>query len=95
MACKTEAFVFPCRYTPIKHCLHKAPSGIEERGSDWPEEWPKRLETFPDWLGDLQTRVAADHSHWKAVVEKSYLDGLGINWTNIRNVLDMKAVYGG
>ncbi|KAM0899627.1 hypothetical protein ACQ4PT_021151 [Festuca glaucescens] len=82
-------------YTPIKHCLHKAPAGIEERGSDWPEEWPKRLETFPDWLGDLQTRVAADHSHWKAVVEKSYLDGLGINWTNIRNVLDMKAVYGG
>lgn len=95
LACKTETLVILCRYTPIKHCLHKAPAGIEERGSEWPEEWPKRLETFPDWLGDLQTRVAADHSHWKAVVEKSYLDGLGINWTNIRNVLDMKAVYGG
>lgn len=93
--CKEEQNKATAWYTPIKHCLHKAPAGIEERGSEWPEEWPKRLETFPDWLGDLQTRVAADHSHWKAVVEKSYLDGLGINWTNIRNVLDMKAVYGG
>ncbi|XBH95003.1 hypothetical protein VPH35_085645 [Triticum aestivum] len=93
--CKEEQNKATAWYTPIKHCLHKAPAGIEERGSEWPEEWPKRLETFPDWLGDLQTRVSADHSHWKAVVEKSYLDGLGINWTNIRNVLDMKAVYGG
>jgi hypothetical protein len=39
--------------------------------------------------------VAADHNHWKAVVEKSYLDGLGLNWSNIRNVMDMRAVYGG
>ena len=87
----------PClfRYTHIKHCLHKAPVGIEERGSDWPEEWPKRLESFPEWLGDTQTRVASDHNHWKAVVEKSYLDGLGIDWSNIRNVMDMRAVFGG
>lgn len=39
--------------------------------------------------------MAADHNHWKAVVEKSYLDGLGLNWSNIRNVMDMRAVYGG
>jgi tRNA wybutosine-synthesizing protein 1 len=39
--------------------------------------------------------VAADHNHWNAVVEKSYLDGLGLNWSNIRNVMDMRAVYGG
>jgi len=92
----TNKFTFPFfRYTHIKHCLHKAPVGIEERGSDWPEEWPKRLESYPEWLGDLQTRVATDHNHWKAVVEKSYLDGLGIDWSNIRNVMDMRAVYGG
>ena len=39
--------------------------------------------------------MATDHNHWKAVVEKSYLDGLGIDWSNIRNVMDMRAVYGG
>ncbi|KAJ1293390.1 hypothetical protein BS78_01G064200 [Paspalum vaginatum] len=93
--CKEEQNKARAWYTHIKHCLHKAPVGIEERGSDWPEEWPKRLESFPEWLGDLQTRVAADHNHWKAVVEKSYLDGLGIDWSNIRNVMDMRAVYGG
>ncbi|OEL34417.1 putative methyltransferase PMT28 [Dichanthelium oligosanthes] len=93
--CKEEQNKANAWYTHIKHCLHKAPVGIEERGSDWPEEWPKRLESYPEWLGDLQTRVAADHNHWKAVVEKSYLDGLGIDWSNIRNVMDMRAVYGG
>ncbi|KQK12966.1 hypothetical protein BRADI_1g07110v3 [Brachypodium distachyon] len=93
--CKEDQNKATAWYIPIKHCLHKAPADIEERGSEWPEEWPKRLETFPDWLGDMQTRVAADHNHWKAVVEKSYLDGLGIDWSNTRNVLDMKAVYGG
>ncbi|BAF13342.1 probable methyltransferase PMT28 [Oryza sativa Japonica Group] len=93
--CKEDQNKAPAWYTLIRHCLHKAPVGIEERGSEWPEEWPKRIETFPEWLGDLQTRVEADHKHWKAVVEKSYLDGLGIDWSNIRNVLDMRAVFGG
>ncbi|RCV40654.1 hypothetical protein SETIT_9G072500v2 [Setaria italica] len=93
--CKEEQNKANAWYTHIKHCLHKAPVGIEERGSDWPQEWPKRLDSYPEWLGDLQTRVAADHNHWKAVVEKSYLDGLGIDWSNIRNVMDMRAVYGG
>ncbi|CAD6214826.1 unnamed protein product [Miscanthus lutarioriparius] len=93
--CKEEQNKASAWYTHIKHCLHKAPVGIEERGSDWPEEWPKRLESFPEWLGGTQTRVASDHNHWKAVVEKSYLDGLGIDWSNIRNVMDMRAVFGG
>jgi len=93
--CKEEQNKASAWYTNIKHCLHKAPVGIEERGSDWPEEWPKRLESFPEWLGETETRVASDHNHWKAVVEKSYLDGLGIDWSNIRNIMDMRAVYGG
>ncbi|KAK6792903.1 hypothetical protein RDI58_011984 [Solanum bulbocastanum] len=29
--------------------------------------------------------------HWKAIVDNSYLVGLGINWSNIRNV----AINGG
>ncbi|WOK99568.1 putative methyltransferase PMT28 [Canna indica] len=82
-------------YTPIKSCLHKVAAAIEERGTDWPEEWPKRLETFPDWLADLQGKLTADHEHWKAIVDKSYLGGLGIDWSSIRNVMDMKAIYGG
>ncbi|XP_026659777.2 probable methyltransferase PMT28 isoform X2 [Phoenix dactylifera] len=82
-------------YTPVKSCLHKVPAAIEQRGTDWPEEWPKRLETFPEWLGDSQEKLTADHEHWKAIINKSYLNGIGIDWSNIRNIMDMKAIYGG
>ncbi|KAL6207427.1 hypothetical protein ACLB2K_018385 [Fragaria x ananassa] len=81
-------------YVPVKTCLHTIPSGIEERGSEWPEEWPNRLEKYPDWLKD-KDRLIADTKHWKDIVDKSYLIGLGIDWSSIRNVMDMKAIYGG
>ncbi|XP_030545407.1 probable methyltransferase PMT28 [Rhodamnia argentea] len=81
-------------YVPIKTCLHTIPAAIEQRGTEWPEEWPKRLETFPDWMTNKDGLVA-DTNHWKAIVEKSYLTGMGIDWSNVRNVMDMKAIYGG
>ncbi|CAO2833989.1 unnamed protein product [Amaranthus hypochondriacus] len=81
-------------YIPIRHCLHLIPTAIEQHGTEWPAEWPKRLESYPDWLSDKE-KIMADTKHWKAVIDKSYLTGMGINWTNIRNVMDMKAIYGG
>lgn len=93
--CKEDEKQDAAWYTPIKTCLHKLPAAIEQRGTDWPEEWPKRLETYPEWLGDLQEKVTADDHHWKAIVTKSYLNGMGIDWSKIRNVMDMKAIYGG
>uniref|UniRef100_A0A1D1Y9B4 Methyltransferase n=1 Tax=Anthurium amnicola TaxID=1678845 RepID=A0A1D1Y9B4_9ARAE len=82
-------------YTPMKTCLHTIPAAIEQRGTDWPEEWPKRLETFPEWLADSQERLIADAEHWKSVVNKSYLSGMGVDWPKVRNIMDMKAIYGG
>lgn len=81
--------------TPIRICLHEIPSAIEERGTEWPEEWPKRLETFPDWMSNDREKMIADDNHWKDIIDKSYLVGFGIDWSNIRNVMDMKAVNGG
>ncbi|XP_054798257.1 probable methyltransferase PMT28 isoform X2 [Prosopis cineraria] len=81
-------------YIPMKSCLHSIPSGIEQHGAEWPEEWPKRLESYPDWMNNKE-KMVADTSHWKAVVNKSYLNGMGIDWSSIRNVMDMKAIYGG
>lgn len=37
----------------------------------------------------------SDTAHWKHVIQKSYLEGVGLNWSTIRNVMDMKAGYGG
>ncbi|KAH9758697.1 hypothetical protein WN944_008718 [Citrus x changshan-huyou] len=81
-------------YVPMKTCLHTIPSSIEQHGTEWPEEWPKRLETYPDWLNDKE-KLSSDTRHWKAIVDRSYLTGLGIDWSKIRNVMDMKSIYGG
>lgn len=80
-------------YAPINSCLHPIPSAIEDRGTEWPEEWPKRLQTFPDWMNN-RDRLVSDTEHWKAIVDKSYLNGMGINWSTIRNVMDMHAIFG-
>ena len=80
------------------------PVNSEESGSQWPEQWPARLTKTPYWLLSSQVGVygkpapedfAADNEHWKRVVSKSYINGMGINWSNVRNVMDMRSVYGG
>lgn len=89
---------------PLQTCMHTVPVVANLRGSQWPEEWPSRVETPPYWLLRTQTGVygkpapmdfTADLEHWKRVVTKSYMNGLGINWSTVRNVMDMRAIYGG
>ncbi|XP_021284327.1 probable methyltransferase PMT24 [Herrania umbratica] len=88
---------------PLQACMHKVPVDSTERGSLWPARWPKRLEQPPYWLNSqvgvygkaAQEDFTADYNHWKTVVSQSYLNGMGIKWSSVRNVMDMKAVYGG
>lgn len=84
--------------------MHKVPTDPAQRGSHWPEQWPERLDKPPYWLLSSQTGVYgktapedfnADYQHWKRVVSKSYLNGMGIIWSSVRNVMDMRSVYGG
>ncbi|CAN7009781.1 unnamed protein product [Brassica oleracea var. botrytis] len=88
---------------PLEACMHKVTEDSSKRGASWPNMWPERLETAPEWL-DSQEGVygkpapedfAVDQEKWKTVVSKSYIDGMGIDWSNVRNVMDMRAVYGG
>ncbi|KAL6642341.1 hypothetical protein ACP70R_020522 [Stipagrostis hirtigluma subsp. patula] len=88
----------------LRACMHRVPTDPSARGSQWPAQWPDRLATTPYWLSSDQVGVygkpapadfAADNEHWKKVVENSYLNGMGIDWKNVRNVMDMRAVYGG
>lgn len=88
----------------MKPCLHKIPEGKGARGTSWPEEWPVRVESIPSWLSTTDKGIygkpvaedfRVDTEHWKHVVSKSYLEGVGIDWTSIRKVMDMKAGYGG
>ncbi|KAA8547018.1 hypothetical protein F0562_003447 [Nyssa sinensis] len=89
---------------PLLACIHKVAVDASERGSQWPELWPARLEKPPYWLLSSQVGVYgkaapedfnADYEHWKRVVTKSYLTGMGINWSTVRNAMDMRSIYGG
>lgn len=89
---------------PLQACMHKVPTEALERGSQWPEQWPARVAKTPYWLLSSQVGVYgksapedfnSDYQHWKRVVSKSYLTGMGINWSSVRNVMDMRAIYGG
>lgn len=84
--------------------MHRVPVEHMERGSQWPKEWPQRLYTPPYWLNSSQVGVYGkpapedfekDYEHWKRIVKTSYIDGMGIDWSTVRNVMDMRAVYGG
>ncbi|PNY06294.1 putative methyltransferase PMT26-like protein [Trifolium pratense] len=87
----------------LQDCMHKVPLGASERGTIWPEQWPLRLEKPPYWLNsqtgvngrDASVEFTADYKHWKVVISHSYLNGMGINWSSVRNVMDMRALYGG
>ncbi|XP_020261948.1 probable methyltransferase PMT26 [Asparagus officinalis] len=88
----------------LQACMHRVPVNPAVRGSQWPEQWPERLGKTPYWLNNSQTGVygkpapedfEADYEHWKRVVSKSYLNGMGIDWSTVRNVMDMRSIYGG
>lgn len=84
--------------------MHQIPTQDNERGSQWPEEWPERLQMPPYWLNKSQMGIygkpapddfVSDYEHWAKVVSTMYMNDLGINWSEVRNVMDLRAVYGG
>nr|XP_043616256.1 probable methyltransferase PMT27 [Erigeron canadensis] len=91
-------------YVPLQTCIHTLPTEDTERGSHWPAEWPDRAQNLPYWLNKSKIGTygkpapddfKTDYEHWKRVINETYMYNLGINWSNIRNVMDMRAIYGG
>ncbi|KAG4173181.1 hypothetical protein ERO13_A11G042800v2 [Gossypium hirsutum] len=91
-------------HVPLRACMHRVPINPAERGTRWPAHWPNRLQKAPYWLNRTQMGIygkpapqdfVKDYEHWTRVVSKLYMSGLGISWSNVRNVMDMRAVYGG
>ncbi|XP_030451232.1 probable methyltransferase PMT23 [Syzygium oleosum] len=80
-------------YVPLGGCLNRLPDN-----SSWPAPWPTRLRTKPLSLSsevETEQMFYEDSKHWSALVSDVYLEGLGINWSSMRNVMDMNAGYGG
>ncbi|XP_068461952.1 probable methyltransferase PMT27 [Phaseolus vulgaris] len=89
--CKAEDDPNAAWYVPLQACMHKLPVD-NERGTKWPEAWPERLQKVPDWLQASQD-FAADNERWKNVVDE--LSNIGVSWSNVRNIMDMRASCGG
>ncbi|XP_042039644.1 probable methyltransferase PMT27 [Salvia splendens] len=104
LMCKTDDDPNAAWYIPLQSCMHQIPTQENERGSQWPEEWPERLQTPPYWLNKSKMGIygkpapddfVSDYEHWQKVVSTVYMNDLGIKWSEVRNVMDLRAVYGG
>ncbi|KAL9243666.1 hypothetical protein vseg_017526 [Gypsophila vaccaria] len=84
-------------YTLLESCIHKVPTDSSKRGSYWPPLWPSRLTEAPHWMKgyDASRDISEDYSRWKHVVTNIYSNEGGIDWSSVRNVMDMRASYGG
>ncbi|KNA10752.1 hypothetical protein SOVF_141440, partial [Spinacia oleracea] len=81
-------------YSPLQKCLPQLPP----EASSWPPLWPKRLTTKPFSLPSapiVEQSFHNDTRDWQALVADIYVGGLGINWSSVRNVMDMTAGHGG
>jgi Putative S-adenosyl-L-methionine-dependent methyltransferase len=79
------------RYSPLGNCILQI---NQKEPAEWPASWPVRLETVHSNLVSEENFIT-DSKHWKELVSNIYIAGLGINWSNIRNVIDMNAGFGG
>ncbi|GFY83482.1 S-adenosyl-L-methionine-dependent methyltransferases superfamily protein [Actinidia rufa] len=85
-------------YVPLDSCLAPLPVAGTGNSYSWPAPWPNRLSSKPPGLSaehDAEEIFYEDTKHWSALVSDVYLEGLAINWSNVRNVMDMNAGFGG
>uniref|UniRef100_A0A0E0L3P5 Methyltransferase n=1 Tax=Oryza punctata TaxID=4537 RepID=A0A0E0L3P5_ORYPU len=81
-------------YAPLDTCIS---SSIEK--SSWPLPWPERLNArylnVPDDSSSTDEKFDADTKYWKHAISGIYYNDFPVNWSSIRNVMDMNAGYGG
>ncbi|KAI9157309.1 hypothetical protein LWI28_020384 [Acer negundo] len=85
-------------YVPLSNCISRLPVGGKSNLYNWPAPWPQRLSSKPPSLStepDAEEAFNEDTKHWSALVFDVYQEGLAINWSSIRNVMDMNSSYGG
>ncbi|KAM0941230.1 putative S-adenosyl-L-methionine-dependent methyltransferase [Dioscorea sansibarensis] len=87
-------------YSPLDYCLPRIPVTESGQESSWPISWPERLTNRPLSLQDGSNSISAenflnDTTQWDMLVSKIYFHDLGIDWLNVRNVMDMNAGFGG
>jgi len=82
------------RYTKLSSCLIPLPVDAAAR---WPMSWPNRLTSLPPSLSsepDASDVFYKDTKHWSRIVSDIYLEA-PVNWSSVRNIMDMNAGFGG
>lgn len=85
-------------YVPLDSCLIPLPLKSVDEIYSWPAPWPERLKGKPARRTsepEGEEIFNEDTRHWSTLVSEVYLGGLSINWSRVRNVMDMNAGYGG
>ncbi|XP_027337557.1 probable methyltransferase PMT23 [Abrus precatorius] len=85
-------------YAKLSGCLTPLPVDGEGNLQNWPMPWPQRLTSIPPSLSmesHARDMFLEDSKHWSNLVSDIYRDGLYINWSSVRNVMDMNAGYAG
>ncbi|TKY47573.1 methyltransferase PMT23 [Spatholobus suberectus] len=85
-------------YAKLSSCLIPLPVDGEGNLQSWPMPWPQRLNSIPPSLStepDAGETFFKDSKHWSELVSDIYRDGLSINWSSVRNIMDMNAGYAG
>ena len=86
------------RYAKLSGCLTPLPVDSQGNLQSWPMPWPQRLTSKPPGLfteSDAEEKFYKDSKHWSQLVPEVYMDGLSINWSSVRNIMDMNAAYAG
>ncbi|XP_006644942.1 probable methyltransferase PMT23 [Oryza brachyantha] len=88
-------------YAPLDSCLSLPAVSSSGEGSSWPISWPERLNIKYSTTSDnsssqfSQEEFDSDTKHWKDLVSEVYFSEFAINWSTVRNVMDMNAGFGG
>ncbi|XP_062181039.1 probable methyltransferase PMT23 isoform X2 [Phragmites australis] len=86
-------------YAPLDSCILPAPVSSPDERNNWPVLWPERLNvkyaSVPDDYASNKEKFDADTKYWKQVVSEIYFNDFPLNWSSIRNIMDMSAGSGG
>ena len=98
---ETALIAINCRYVPLDSCLPRIPVLSSDQQDNWPTFWPDRLNSKSSSLSEEQSNKYAEEKFivdmklWEKLVTEVCFHDLAINWSNIRNVMDMNAGFGG
>lgn len=93
---KKDGSRFPW-YALLDSCILPPAVSSSDETKNSSFSWPGRLTRYASVPDDSATteKFDADTKYWKQVISEVYFNDFPVNWSSIRNVMDMSAGYGG